>query len=50
MGSIGLPASAPAVGSNFDSAASQVVDMFGTWSLNNANSIQVHQFKMYISN
>lgn len=38
-----LPDTAPAVGTGFDSTASQLVDVFGTWSLNNANSIQVHQ-------
>jgi len=37
---------APVVGANFDSSASQVIDLFGTWSLNNANSITVHQFKV----
>lgn len=39
-----LPSSAPAVGTGFDSTSAQSVDLFGTWSLNNANSIQVHQF------
>lgn len=39
-----IPASAPAVGTGFDSTAAQVLDLFGTFSLNNANSIQVHQF------
>jgi hypothetical protein len=39
-----IPASAPAVGTGFDSTSSQVVDMFGTWSLSNANSIQVHEY------
>lgn len=39
-----LPVSAPAVGSNFDSTASQDLHMFATWGTNNANSIQVHQF------
>lgn len=38
-----LPDTAPAVGTGFDSSASQLVDVFATWSLNNANSIQVHQ-------
>jgi len=41
-----LPNAAPAVGTGFDSTAAQVVDLFGTWSLNNANSIQVHQFAL----
>lgn len=40
-----MPASAPAVGTGFDSTSSQVVDLFGTWSISNAaNSIQVHQY------
>lgn len=41
-----LPASAPANGTGFDSTAAQQVDMFGTWSISNANSIQVHQFSL----
>lgn len=41
-----LPNSAPAVGTGFDSTVSMIVDLFATWSLNNANSIQVHQFKV----
>lgn len=40
-----LPASAPAVGTGFDSTAAQAVDFFGTWSVNNAaNSVQLHQY------
>lgn len=40
-----LPDSAPAVGTGFDSTASQVVDLFATWSASSAsNSIQLHQF------
>jgi hypothetical protein len=45
-GSLNLPATAPAVGSNFDAATANVFDLFGTFSLNNANSIQVHTFKL----
>jgi hypothetical protein len=42
--SIMLPQSAPAVGTGFDSSASNVIDLFGTWSVANAsNSILVHQ-------
>ena len=42
-----LPNAAPAVGTGFDSTASQVVDLFGTWSVANAsNSILVHQFEL----
>lgn len=39
-----IPASAPAVGTGFDSTAAQQIDFFGTWSINNADSILVHQF------
>jgi hypothetical protein len=36
---------APAAGTGFDSTAAQLVDFFGTWSVNNAaNSITCHQF------
>lgn len=42
-----IPASAPAVGTGFDSTASQVVDLFATWSIANAgNTIQLHQFTL----
>lgn len=40
-----LPASAPAVGSNFDTTAAQLVDMFATFSLT-GNSIQLHQYTL----
>ena len=44
VGSIVLPDTAPAVGTGFDSSASQAVNVFGTWSVANAaNSIQTHQ-------
>lgn len=39
-----LPVSAPIVGSNFDATATQDLHLFATWSISNANSIQVHQF------
>jgi hypothetical protein len=40
-----LPATAPAVGTGFDSTITNVVDLFATWSVSNAaNSIQVHQY------
>ena len=43
--SLMIPATAPVVGTGFDSTAAQQIDFFGTWSVNNAaNSIQVHQF------
>lgn len=45
-GQLNLPASAPAVGTGFDSTVAMVVDVFGTWSLNNANSIQTHQYSL----
>jgi hypothetical protein len=36
---------APVVGSNFDTSASQLIDLYGTWSIANAsNSITCHQF------
>jgi len=41
-----LPQSAPAVGANFDSTADQIVDLYATWSLNNANSILCHDFEL----
>lgn len=41
----GMPAAAPAVGSNFDTMAAAAVDLFATWqTANAANSIQCHQF------
>jgi hypothetical protein len=46
-----LPASAPAVGSGFDSTASQVVDLFGTWSVANAsNTMTLHQYELALLN
>ena len=40
-----LPASAPAVGTGFDSTVANTVNLFGTWSVANAsNSILVHQY------
>jgi len=41
-----LPNAAPAVGTGFDSTAAQAVDLFAEWSLNNANSIQVHGYSL----
>lgn len=37
-------ASAPVVGTGFDASVANQIDLTGTWSLNNANSIQVHDF------
>lgn len=40
-----MPLSAPAVGTGFDSTATQQVDLFAAFSVANAgNSIQVHQY------
>jgi len=39
IGAHSWQASAPAVGANFDSTGSNIVDLFATWSINNANSI-----------
>lgn len=46
-----LPSSAPAVGTGFDSTASQVVDLFAKWSISNAaNSIQLHNYVLEVLN
>lgn len=46
-GTVSLPASAPAVGTGFDSTASQAVDLQAKFSIANAaNSIQLHQFAL----
>ncbi|HEY1813021.1 MAG TPA: hypothetical protein VGG74_11810 [Kofleriaceae bacterium] len=45
VGMIFGPASAPAVGTGFDSTSAQLVDIFGQWSVSSAsNSITLHQF------
>lgn len=42
-----LPASAPAAGTGFDSTAAQVVDVFATWSVNNAgNTLTCHEYSL----
>lgn len=42
---------APAVGTGFDSTAAQTVDLFATWSVNNAsNSIQCHMAQLFSLN
>jgi hypothetical protein len=42
-----MPASAPAVGTGFDSTSAQVVDVFGTWSISNAgNTITAHDYAL----
>ncbi len=43
--SASLPASAPVVGNGFDSTASQLVDLFATFSLT-GNSIQMHEYML----
>ena len=46
-----LPNSTPAVGNNFDSTTSQVIDMFATFSIANVgNLIQLHQFSLEMMN
>jgi hypothetical protein len=41
-----LPTVTPVVGTGFDSTVSQAIGLFGTWSLNNANSILTHQYAL----
>lgn len=42
-----FPATAPAVGTGFDSTVSNVVDLTAQWSVSNAgNSIQCHSYKL----
>lgn len=42
---------APAVGNTFNSMAQLAVDLFATWSVNNAaNSIQLHQYELISCN
>lgn len=41
-----LPGTTPALGTAFDATAQQQIDMFATWSLNNANSIQCNYFEI----
>jgi hypothetical protein len=38
-----LPATAPAVGTGFDSTVANVADLYATWSISNANTITTHQ-------
>lgn len=46
-----MPASAPAVGTGFDSTASQTVDLFATFSVASAsNSVQLHQYSLEAMN
>lgn len=42
-----IPASAPAVGTGFDSTAAQQIDLTAQWSIANAgNTIQLHTYKL----
>lgn len=42
-----FPASAPAVGTGFDSTIANVIDLTAQWSISNAaNSIQAHSYKL----
>lgn len=46
-----LPASAPAVGTGYDSTASQAVDLFATWSVASAsNTITLHNYELVVCN
>ena len=42
-----MPNTVPTVGTGFDSSVAMVVDLFGTFSLNNANAIQLHQYWLH---
>lgn len=45
------PASAPAVGTGFDSTAAQAVNVYGTWSVNDAgNTLTVHTYELIALN
>jgi hypothetical protein len=51
VGLLTLPASAPAVGTGFDSTVAIAINVFGTWSVNNAgNTIQVHTYELESAN
>lgn len=50
-GILSIPASAPAVGTGFDSTVNNILDLFATWSVANAaNSIQLHQYRLFSPN
>jgi len=42
-----MPNTVPTVGTGFDSTVAMTVDLFGTFSLNNANAVQIHQYWLY---
>ena len=45
-----LPNAAPGVGTGFDSTGLNLLDLFATWSLNNANSITLHGYRVFLEN
>lgn len=46
-GSLMIPASAPAVGTSFDSLVTNIADLLADWSINNAgNTIQTHGYSL----
>jgi hypothetical protein len=45
-----LPNTTPALGTAFDATSTQQIDCFGTFSLNNANAIQMHQYEVLSCN
>jgi hypothetical protein len=50
-GTLLAPNSAPAVGNTFDSTATQIVDLFATWSVANAsNTLRVEQYRLVSPN
>lgn len=50
-GTLLLPVSAPAVGTGFDSTAAQALNVFATWSVNDAgNTLQVHTYEVVAMN
>lgn len=42
-----MPNTVPTAGTGFDSTVAMVVDLFGTFSLNNANAIKLTQYWLY---
>lgn len=48
--SLMLPNTTPAVGTGFNSTAAQTVDLRATFSLSNANAIQLHQYALIALN
>lgn len=51
MPTLMAPATAPAVGTGFDSTTAQILDLWTGFSINNAgNGVQVQQYKVYFDN